>query len=372
MHLTPFLDENNVLRVGGRLEHAFISRDEKHPIILPRLVIPDNANKEEWKTCPLTKKIIQFFHEECLHGGVEKTWSAIRARFHIPNGKNAVKYLIFRCLKCRILKAKETKQRMGMLPKLCLQPAPVFYHVTLDYAGPIRVQQSIRRRSKRLDPDTGNAIMTEKDKGWIAVWVCRVSGCYHIELIPNLTAEACIEGFKRFVAARSLPRTIRSDNASTFTKANKTLMGEAKKSHELAVRAIFDAEREIKEMYAFKGMEFQTSEELSWKFNPPLSPEFGGKHEAAVKQVKIHLKKAVGLALLPFHSLQTVLKQIEFAINSRPLCRVEGPSYERQQILTPAHLWLGRTLIAWPEPNVLEENNFATRYIQVQRSFQYF
>jgi len=33
--LTPFLDSHGVLRVGGRLKHAFLSEDERHPIIVP-------------------------------------------------------------------------------------------------------------------------------------------------------------------------------------------------------------------------------------------------------------------------------------------------------------------------------------------------
>jgi len=32
--LTPFIDATGVLRVGGRLRHADVSYDERHPIIL--------------------------------------------------------------------------------------------------------------------------------------------------------------------------------------------------------------------------------------------------------------------------------------------------------------------------------------------------
>jgi hypothetical protein len=34
--LRPFVDENNILRVGGRLEAADIPYGSKHPAILPR------------------------------------------------------------------------------------------------------------------------------------------------------------------------------------------------------------------------------------------------------------------------------------------------------------------------------------------------
>lgn len=33
--LTPFRDENGLLRVGGRFKHALLSLDERHPLIIP-------------------------------------------------------------------------------------------------------------------------------------------------------------------------------------------------------------------------------------------------------------------------------------------------------------------------------------------------
>ena len=33
-HLRPYLDENGLIRVGGRLEKSALSEDQKHPIIL--------------------------------------------------------------------------------------------------------------------------------------------------------------------------------------------------------------------------------------------------------------------------------------------------------------------------------------------------
>ena len=34
--LDQFIDESNVIRVGGRLQNSYISDDCKHPILLPR------------------------------------------------------------------------------------------------------------------------------------------------------------------------------------------------------------------------------------------------------------------------------------------------------------------------------------------------
>lgn len=34
--LDPFIDDNKIMRVGGRLRRANIDEDMKHPVILPK------------------------------------------------------------------------------------------------------------------------------------------------------------------------------------------------------------------------------------------------------------------------------------------------------------------------------------------------
>ncbi|XP_059053822.1 uncharacterized protein LOC131848084 [Achroia grisella] len=54
--LCPYLDENDVLRVGGHLKHAELKYERKHPVILTR----DN---------PLIPLLLNDAHKETLHGG---------------------------------------------------------------------------------------------------------------------------------------------------------------------------------------------------------------------------------------------------------------------------------------------------------------
>ncbi|XP_011687412.1 PREDICTED: uncharacterized protein LOC105449728 [Wasmannia auropunctata] len=58
--LTPFIDANGVLRVGGRLQAASLTMENKHPAILP-------------KDSPLTSLIISDAHIRTLHGGTQLT-----------------------------------------------------------------------------------------------------------------------------------------------------------------------------------------------------------------------------------------------------------------------------------------------------------
>lgn len=56
LSLNPFVDDQGLLRVGGRLEHTNLNFDKKHPIILP----PKSR---------LTNLIIDHTHTQTLHGG---------------------------------------------------------------------------------------------------------------------------------------------------------------------------------------------------------------------------------------------------------------------------------------------------------------
>ena len=64
--LDPFLDENGVLRVGGRIKHAMVSFDVKHPIILP--------SKNH-----VTELIVRHHHERINHQGRGMTLNDLRS-----------------------------------------------------------------------------------------------------------------------------------------------------------------------------------------------------------------------------------------------------------------------------------------------------
>lgn len=56
--LNPFLDESGILRVGGRLSHAVIPYEEKHPILLP--------SKNH-----IVFILLKHEHERLFHAGVQ-------------------------------------------------------------------------------------------------------------------------------------------------------------------------------------------------------------------------------------------------------------------------------------------------------------
>jgi len=58
--LNPFLDENGLIRVGGRLHRSKLTFSQKHPILLP--------NRHH-----LTDIIIRETHEKYFHAGIQTT-----------------------------------------------------------------------------------------------------------------------------------------------------------------------------------------------------------------------------------------------------------------------------------------------------------
>lgn len=104
IHLHPFLDGTNLLRVGGRLQHSDQPYDNKHPLILPG------------NNC-LSKLIIEDTHVRLLHAGPTRLIATLRQRFWMIGVKKIVSQVVWRCLKCYRWKANQAKQLMGSFPE---------------------------------------------------------------------------------------------------------------------------------------------------------------------------------------------------------------------------------------------------------------
>ncbi|XP_058791019.1 uncharacterized protein LOC131664145 [Phymastichus coffea] len=74
--LEPFLDNDGVIRVGGRLDRSSLPYDERHPILLPG-------------PAHLAQLVIRWAHERSLHGGFRATYARALQKAWITGAKEA-------------------------------------------------------------------------------------------------------------------------------------------------------------------------------------------------------------------------------------------------------------------------------------------
>ena len=88
-HLDPFIDEDGILRVGGRLRRSSLDFVEKHPAVLP-------------KDHHLSELLIRHHHGAVHHQGRQITHGAVRqAGYWIISGHSAVTRVLDACVTCK-------------------------------------------------------------------------------------------------------------------------------------------------------------------------------------------------------------------------------------------------------------------------------
>ncbi|XP_046654957.1 uncharacterized protein LOC124348728 [Daphnia pulicaria] len=122
--LTPFIDKNKILRVGGRLENATELYESRHPIVLD----PDHH---------LSILLITEAHVQTAHAGVERTLVEVRVKYWPLKGRRAIRRVVKKCVECKIQRVRPAPPMMAPLPRPRLEPfQPAFASVGLDFFGP--------------------------------------------------------------------------------------------------------------------------------------------------------------------------------------------------------------------------------------------
>jgi hypothetical protein len=306
LSLSPQLDEVGILRVGGRLRHAPLPRDHRHPILLPR-------------HSRLTTLIIWDRHSSNCHAGAQLLQSIIQQQFWIPRCKDAIRYQVRRCLKCVRQNATTMTQFMGDLPAARVTPGRAFLRCGVDYAGPFMLR-TMAPRSKTLI------------KSYLAIFVCFTTRAVHLEMVSSLSTDHFLAAFRRFIARRGCPSDVYSDCGTNFVGAAKELADLLQQSSQQVADSL-------------------SKEGIHWHFNPPGAPHFGGLWEAGVKSVKFHLHRVLGPTPLSFEEMCTLMTQIECCLNSRPLTPVSSDPNDLEA-LTPGHFLIGTSMKSIPDPDL--------------------
>ncbi|XP_070854473.1 uncharacterized protein [Drosophila suzukii] len=241
--LSPFLDDEGLMRVKGRLKNALqLSMSQRTPIILP-------------KAHHLTILVIRNAHHNTLHGGVQLTLSTIHQVFWIINGKQAVKRILRQCVTCFKHRPSPSSQLMGDLPAHRVNPPKRAFEATgVDYTGAIKIKSSRFR---------GHTCYKE----YIAVFICLASKAIHLEAVTGMSAQHFLWALQRLIGRRGFCQHLYSDCGTNFISSDKSL--------------------KLWTNEFYKGIEETVVPELTrrniqWHFNPPHSPNFGGLWESNV------------------------------------------------------------------------------------------
>lgn len=321
-----FLDEG-FLRCKGRIDNSELSYSARFPFLLP---------KKHW----FTKLVIEEYHQRALHGGVQDTLCKLREHYWVPQGRQSVKSVISKCYVCRRLEGPHCDYPSPPpLPSYRTDNGVPFLTTGVDYTGALNI----------MDSDTGDS-----RKVYVVLFTCANTRAVHLELAVDLTADTFLNVFRRFVARRSCPQIMISDNGRYFQLSSSLL------------RQIMENAR-VKRELEERG--------CRWKFIPPKSPWQGGFYERLIGVIKGCLKKTLFKKRVSIEDLYTIVAEVENRVNNRPLTYVSDDINELEA-LTPSHLICGRRLKSIPlvthtleedDPSYLDHEGLNERYSNLSK-----
>ncbi|XP_071055074.1 uncharacterized protein [Onthophagus taurus] len=290
--LSLFLDDQHLIRVGGRLRRSQLDFQTCHPLLLP--------SKHR-----LTELIIENAHKISLHSGLKTLQYLLLQQFWILSSRRSIRRCLSKCLKCFRCRPRTITQPMSDLPSVRVTRSKPFDAICIDYAGPFIISMTRAREVKTT-------------KAYVCVFVCCATKAIHLEVASDLSSDIFLAAFRRFVSRRGHCSVIYSDQGTNFVGARRQL----------------------------EELSRQAGEQLSikWILNPPSAPHFNGLAEAGVKSIKTHLNRVIGNQILSYEELSTLLTQIEAVLNSRPLCPISDDPNDLLP-LTPGHFLISEPLI---------------------------
>ncbi|XP_054281217.1 uncharacterized protein LOC128998886 [Macrosteles quadrilineatus] len=305
--LSPWLDSNGLLRVGGRLTASTLKHDSRHPVILP-------------KGHHVVDLLIDHYHIRHLHTGAQLTQALLTRSVWILSARSAIRSRIFKCLRCFRLRPRNCPPLMGNLPSARVTATIPFLKTGMDYGGPFTVKLHNLRSIRHI-------------KVYICIFVCFATKAVHVEVVTDLSSDAFIAALTRFVSRRGLCSDLYSDCATNFVGADNALRKLVKSPNQTEIQV------------------FASQNGIKFHFNPPAAPHQGGLWESAIKGIKYHLRRVIGDQVLTLPEFITVATQAEAMMNSRPLTPLSNDPSDLSS-LTPGHFLIGAPLAAVPEADL--------------------
>ena len=189
--LSPFVDGRGIIRVGGRIDKAITSYEEKHPALLPS----DHR----------TSLLIISHMQNCGDPGVATTTAKSRRKYWVLKANKLSKAVKLKGITCQRMAHKTKTQLMAELPPL--RKTPPFHHTACDYFGPFTVKVGRNKKAKQYS----------------IIFTCLNTRAVHLEMAEDCTTMELMQVLTRFFAVCGCPAVLLSNNGSQMVGAAQEL-----------------------------------------------------------------------------------------------------------------------------------------------------
>ena len=174
--LSPFVDKDGVMKVGGRIDTNIVSYEMTHPALLP---------KKHWISLFITR-----YMPQSGHNGGETTAAKSRVKYWIQKVHDLAKLVKFKCKTCREMAKKMKDQLMSNVPTEHLSSfTPAFQITSCDYFGPCVVKISRNKIRKRYG----------------VLYMCLNTRAVHLEVAADRFTMEFMQVLRRFFSIRGQP-----------------------------------------------------------------------------------------------------------------------------------------------------------------------
>ena len=178
----------------------------------------------------------------------------VREKYLVVHVREQVKIVMRECFECaRQFRSKPAHQQMALLPKTRLhQSSRPFKSCAVDFGGLFLTKQGCGR---------------VRAKHYLCLILCLKTHCCHLEMASSLDTDAFLNAFVRMTVQRGWPQQMSRDIGTNFVSALRELQD---------LVSAMDQDK----------IQWMTSnKEVSWKWNPPVTPHFGGAFESMISKV---------------------------------------------------------------------------------------
>ena len=143
-------------------------------------------------------------HKDNQYEGTEHVRNIVQQRMWLLGIRNALRSIKNKCVTCRKGRAQTITPVIADLPKERLDASTALTNVRVDYFGLFIVK--IGRRN---------------EKRWCCLFTCLTMRAVHVEVVPKLDTDSCLNAIMRFIPRRGKLSTIISEKETNFVGAER-------------------------------------------------------------------------------------------------------------------------------------------------------